>query len=190
MCNSNTELPGTWEEADFTGGETDMAGIVAVGIAKDIVFGHAKQLSTSDRTKLLPDNPDPGGQPCMCRFVGDDLVQQCGKRTSLPAGTLDGAEKCPKCGQWSMTLDRYRLTCRREGTGKDHPPRCDCHGAKGAKEDKIQYRRGVRIVLGPHRKGQAGCIHHPDFGKTDQELYEEDLAAQDDGYRVGDDCPF
>lgn len=78
MCNSNTELPGTWEEADFTGGETDMAGIVAVGIAKDIVFGHAKQLSTSDRTKLLPDNPDPGGQPCMCRFVGDDLVQQCG----------------------------------------------------------------------------------------------------------------
>lgn len=68
-----------------------------------------------------------------------------------------------------MIVDAYRLKCRRAGTGKDHPPRCDCHGAKSKRDEKIVYNDGVRIIRGPHRKGQAGCIHHPEFGISENE---------------------
>jgi len=66
-----------------------------------------------------------------------------------------------------MIVDAYRLKCRKAGSGNDHPPRCDCNGAKSKREDKVQYRDGVRLVLGPHRKGQAGCQFHPGYGTSE-----------------------
>lgn len=89
--------------------------------------------------------------------------KRCGKRVRLPLYTQNYDEKCPRCKTYTLILDKYRLAGRKK-QNKDHPPRCDCHGGKSKKCDKVVYHDGVRIIRGPHRRGQRGCIHHPEYG--------------------------
>lgn len=112
---------------------------------------------------------------------------QCGKRATFPKGTLDGAEQCPRCNNYSMTLDRYRMKCRREGGGKDHPERCDCHGAKRREQGKIQNVRGVTTVFGPHRKGRLGCVFNEFYGPGEAP---EDYLGLDENVSSTERVPF
>ena len=98
----------------------------------------------------------------------------CQHRTALPVGTQDGVETCSKCKRGTYTLERYRLRSRISG-GKDHPERCDCNGSKSRTDEKYFCHDGVTIIRGPHRKGQRGCQHHKDYGKTDYQLYLEEM---------------
>lgn len=113
--------------------------------------------------------------------------KKCGRRGLVEIGTLNGAEKCQHCGHWSMALDRYRIKCREDPKGKDHPPRCDCNGAKSRKDAKFISHDGVTIIRGPHRRGQYGCQHHPDWGKSDYDYYLEEQAA---AKKFDDEAPF
>jgi len=67
-----------------------------------------------------------------------------------------------------MTLERFRKAAKTDPVKQvtDKGERCDCHGAKAKKEDKIIYPDGVNpVTLGPHRKGQVGCCHNEFYGK-------------------------
>lgn len=115
-------------------------------------------------------------------------------RAYFPVGTAS-PETCWKCGQETMVLETYRKDAKTdpERALKDKGEMCDCQGAKAQKAPKFADREGVTVVQGIHRKGQFGCIHHLDYGKTDQDLFEEDMGLQDDGYTTtttGGDCPF
>ena len=101
----------------------------------------------------------------------------------MPADTYNGEIKCRHCGG-NMNYDK----CRIENDAKSRGERCDCTGAKSKSQDKIVYLDGVAMVLGPHRKGQLGCVHNKDFGKTDESWAEFTMLERPVN---GDaDCPF
>ncbi len=105
--------------------------------------------------------------PYQCTTTG------CRKRKSYPKGTQDYTESCPALGcKGIMKLDRARVERPELSCGKP----CDCNGSKGKREDKIVYRDEVAIVLGPHRKGQKGCMYNLNYGKS--------------AFRDEDPCPF
>lgn len=115
--------------------------------------------------------------PYRCMNRDKTKGRECGRRKSMKREQVPDDVKCSGCGSsayWAK--DAYRIEGRKN-PNKDHPERCDCHGGKAKKEDKIVERDGVSIVLGPHRKGQKGCMHNPEYGKPDpdQQAYYDQL---------------
>lgn len=109
--------------------------------------------------------------------------RECGKRKSIRSNKDSCKIACPRCGsKFHWAVDKYRMAGRRI-PNKDHPESCLCHGVKSKESDKIVYHQGVRIVQGIHRKGQAGCIHSPDFGVPE---YDESVNSN---YEPTDDDP-
>ena len=104
---------------------------------------------------------------------GSRVGKVCAKRKSMRWKQEPSEVKCPGCGsKFHWWEDKYRVAGRKK-PNKDNAPRCDCNGVKSKKQDKIQYHGGVRIVAGVHRRGQRGCIHHPDFGIPEFDMFDE-----------------
>lgn len=103
----------------------------------------------------------------------------CFTRKSMKVKVEPSDVKCPKCGSpdhWYK--DVYRVVGRKTPNA-DNAERCDCGGTKSKKENLIQYHDGVRVIRGPHRKGQRGCIHHPQFGIPEQDMIDEPPTDED-----------
>jgi len=113
--------------------------------------------------------------PYRCQRQIPSKGRECGKRKSFSIHDDPCETACERCGSaLHWTVDSYRLKCRKKPK-KDHPPRCDCNGSKTKKAPKFAEHGGIKIVLGPHRRGQYGCQHHPLFGVPEQDDREEEV---------------